>query len=203
MRTWTETPQTNISIAFESVPWSSPDVPAFYLMNTLIGSATAFSSGGPGKGMYCRAVTNLMQQNGFVDSASCINSNFTDSGLFGINIEGPGSHSAELLSVAVEELNRLREPIADGELNRAKNLLKMNIMMALERSDDRLEEIARNFQTFGNLTFHEYCDKIDAVTSDQINRAASKSLAGAPTMVVSGGAVNLVPSATEVSRMLN
>lgn len=107
------------------------------------------------------------------------------------------------MSVAVEELNRLREPIADGELNRAKNLLKMNIMMALERSDDRLEEIARNFQTFGNLTFHEYCDKIDAVTSDQINRAASKSLAGAPTMVVSGGAVNLVPSATEVSRMLN
>jgi hypothetical protein len=29
----------------------------------------------------------------------------------------------------------------------------MNVMMALENSGDRLEEIARNFQTFGNLTF--------------------------------------------------
>jgi len=68
-RTWTESPQTNISLAWESVPWKSSDVPAFYIMQTLIGSATAFSSGGPGKGMYCRAITNLMQQYDFVDSA--------------------------------------------------------------------------------------------------------------------------------------
>jgi len=79
----------------------------------------------------------------------------------------------------------------------------MNVMMALENSGDRLEEIARNFQTFGNLTFQEYTAKIDSVTSDQINRAASKCLAGKPTMVVSGGAVNLVPGITDVSRMLN
>ena len=98
-RTWTESPQTNISLAFESVPWKNRDVPAFYIMQTLIGSATAFSSGGPGKGMYCRAITNLMQQYDFVDSASAINSHFTDSGLFGMQIEGPGSHSAELMQV--------------------------------------------------------------------------------------------------------
>ena len=47
--------------------------------------------------MYCRAITNLMQQHEFVDSASAINSHFTDTGLFGMNIEGPGSHSNELL----------------------------------------------------------------------------------------------------------
>ncbi len=96
-RTWTESPQTNISLVFESVPWKDKNTPAFYLMQTLIGSATAFSSGGPGKGMYCRAITNLMQQYDFVDSASAINSHFTDSGLFGMQIEGPGSHSAELM----------------------------------------------------------------------------------------------------------
>jgi len=62
-------------------------------MNQLIGSATAFSSGGPGKGMHCRAITNMMQRNNFVDSASAINSHFSDSGLFGIQLEGPGSHS--------------------------------------------------------------------------------------------------------------
>jgi processing peptidase subunit alpha len=101
-------------------------------MNTLIGSATAFSSGGPGKGMYCRAITNMMQQNDFVDSASAINSHFTDSGLFGINIEGPGSHSADLMNVAVEELNKLREPIPEQELARAKNILKMNVLLAME-----------------------------------------------------------------------
>lgn len=144
-RTWTESPQTNISLAFESVPWNNEDVHAFYVMNTLIGSATAFSSGGPGKGMYARAVTSLMQNYNFVDSASAINSHFTDSGLFGLNIEGPGSHSAELMAVLLEELHRLREPIPEVELARAKNILKMNVLMAMERQEDRLEEIARNF----------------------------------------------------------
>jgi len=172
-------------------------------MNTLIGNATAFSSGGPGKGMYCRAVTNLMQQNDFVDSASAINSHFTDSGLFGIQVEGPGSHSAELLQVAMEELARLREPISDHELMRAKNILKMNVMMAMERQDDRLEEMARNFMTFGDLNFHQYCEKVDAVTGEQINRAATTLLAGKPTMVVTGGAINMVPTITDVARQLN
>lgn len=202
-RTWTESPQTSISLAFESVPWAHEDVHAFYVMNTLIGSATAFSSGGPGKGMYCRAVTNMMQRNDFVDSASCINSHFTDSGLFGIQVEGPGSHSADLLNVAVDELNRLKEPISDVELNRAKNILKMNVLMAMERADDRLEEIARNFQTFGDLNFHQYCDKIDAVSSEQINRAAARTMSGKPTMVVTGGAINMVPTITDVARQLN
>ena len=71
-----------------------------------------------------------------------------------MTIEGPGSHSAELMSVMVEELNKLREPIPDQELAKAKNLLKMQVLVAMEDQEQRLEEIARNFQTFGNLTFH-------------------------------------------------
>jgi predicted Zn-dependent peptidase len=132
-RTWTETPQTNIMLAFESAPWATTNIPVYYLMSTLIGSATSFSSGGPGKGMYCRAITNLMQKYNFIDGASSINSHFTDSGLFGMSIEGPSSHSQELMSVLLEELNRLKEPISDEELNRTKNILKMNILMSMER----------------------------------------------------------------------
>ena len=202
-RTWTETPQTSITLAFESCSWTSDDVHAYYVMNQLIGSAQAFSTGGPGKGMHCRAITNLMQKHNFVDGASALNTHFSDSGLFGMSIEGPGSHSAELMSVLTEEMNNLRNPIDEVELNRAKNILKMNILMAMERSEDRLEEIARNFMTYGDLTFHQYCDKIDNVTSQQINSVAGKLLSGKPTMLVTGGAINLVPSVTDVARQLN
>lgn len=153
-------------MAFQSVPWRHEDVEAFYVMQTLIGSATGFSSGGPGKGMYCRAITNLMQRHNYVDGASAINTHFTDSGLFGLTISGPGSHSQELMMLAIEELNRLKQNISDEELNRAKNILKMNLLMAMERQEDRLEEIAKNYLTFGDLTFHQYCDRIDAVTSN-------------------------------------
>lgn len=195
-RTWTESPQTNISLAFESVPWASSDQTAFAVMESLIGSVRGFESG-PTR------ANGLMRSSDFVDSASCINSHFSDSGLFGMNIEGPGSHSAELMTVMVEELNKLREPIPDQELARAKNTLKMQVLVAMEDQDTRLEEIARNFQTFGNLTFHQYCDRIDAVTSDQINSAASRVLSGKPTLLVTGSSINLVPGVTDVARMLH
>merc|ERR1719199_1436660 len=136
----------------------------------------------------------VMQSNNFVDGTSPVNVNFSDSGLFGLTIEGPGSHSQELMTTVTEELNSLRTTIDDAALNRAKNNLKMNILSAMERSDDRLEEIARNFMTYGDLTFHQYCDRIDGVSSSDINRVASKVLGGKPTLLVQGGAINLVPS---------
>ena len=107
------------------------------------------------------------------------------------------------MNLAIEELNALKEPIDEVELNRAKNILKMNVLMAMERTEDRLEEIARNFMTFGDLTFHQYCEKIDAVTSSDVNAVASKLLQGKPTLLVTGGAINMVPSVTDVSRQLN
>ena len=107
------------------------------------------------------------------------------------------------MNLAIEELNALKEPIDEVELNRAKNILKMNVLMAMERTDDRLEEIARNFMTYGDLTFHQYCEKIDAVTSSDINSVASKLLQGKPTLLVTGGAINMVSSAADVSRQLN
>lgn len=201
-RTWTESPHTNITLGFQSVPWKHEDLTAFYVANTLIGNATSFSSGGPGKGMYSRAITNMMQRYNFVEGVSGINTHFSDSGLFGMTIEGPGSHSQDLLAVLLEEFNRLKERIPDEELNRAKNILKMNILMSMERQEDRLEEIARNYMTFGDLNFHQYCDKIDQVTSAQINKAMSRVLGGKPTMLVTGGAINLVPSITDVQRQL-
>lgn len=108
-----------------------------------------------------------------------------------------------MLAVALQELDGLRQPISETELTRAKNALKMNFMLAMESSADRLEEVARNYQTHGALTLQNHCQAIDAVTSSDINNAARRVLSGKPTMVVTGGAINLVPSMTDVQRQLN
>jgi predicted Zn-dependent peptidase len=56
--------------------------------------------------------------------------------------------------------------------------------------------------TYGDLTFHQYLDKIENVTSAQINRTAETILSGKPTLLVTGGAINLVPNVTDVQRQL-
>jgi len=196
-RTWTESPQTTIQVAFESCPWGHADVPAFQLMQQLTGNAHAFGTGNHGR------AHSAVKDNAFLDSVSANSSNFTDSGLFGVTVEGAGSHSADLLKVALDQLDSLRQPIDETELARAKNAMKMSFMLAMESSADRLEEVARNYASHGSMTLWQHCEAIDAVTGDQINAAARRVLSGKPTMVVTGGAINMVPSMTEVQRQLN
>jgi predicted Zn-dependent peptidase len=191
-RTWTETPQTNIALAFHSTQWNHEDTAAHHVMNTLIGNSAHGKNRAYG----------VTKRHNFVDNVQSLNHHFSDSGLFGLTVEGAGSHSQDLLNVALEELSNLRNRVGDEELARAKNKLKMQILTGLEKQEDRLEEIAKNFLTFGDLTFHQYCDQIDRVTSEDVNRAASRTLGTKPTMVVTGGAINLVPTITDVQRQL-
>jgi len=48
--------------------------------------------------------------------------------------------------------------VSDEDLAMAKNLLKMHVLTGLENKEDRLEEMARNYNLFGELTFHKYID---------------------------------------------
>jgi predicted Zn-dependent peptidase len=57
-RTFTETPETNIILGYESVSWGHRLMPAFAIIHTMFGSAQGFSIGGPGKGMLNRAYTD-------------------------------------------------------------------------------------------------------------------------------------------------
>lgn len=52
----------------------------------------------------------------FVEKVHGINSHFSDNGLFGVSIEGAGSHSSQLLGTALENLNRLKDKITDEDL---------------------------------------------------------------------------------------
>ena len=66
----------SMQLAYESCAWTSEEIHAYIVMRSIIGNAMAFSSGGPGKGMYCRTITHMMQQYGYVNSASVISSHF-------------------------------------------------------------------------------------------------------------------------------
>jgi len=49
---------------------------------------------------------------------------------------------------------------------------------------------------------NQYLTLIDNVTSEQINKAVEKLLKGRPTLIVTGNAVNLVPSIADIQTKL-
>jgi len=60
----------------------------------------------------------------------------------------------------------------------------------MDRSADRLEEAAKNVNTFGKVLLNEYVNAIDSVKVDQVTKAVSQVLSRRPTFVAVGGGVH-------------
>jgi processing peptidase subunit alpha len=76
-------------MAFPAASSKSPHMELFNILRVMMGSASSFSSGGPGKGMHSRCTRNLLNQVESVEKASFINEHYDQCGLFGLAIGGP------------------------------------------------------------------------------------------------------------------
>lgn len=146
-----DSPLVSLSLCFESVPWTDPDMPLFGVLNGLLGSAKGFSMGGPGKGMYSRATQDIFHRYSFIETVNTINMNFIDSGLFGLTIRGLKENARELSAILANALLELKRGVTNEELQRAKNIFKINILMAMESQESRLEEAVKNVCCVLNL----------------------------------------------------
>ncbi|KAL9121257.1 MAG: hypothetical protein Q9187_002192, partial [Circinaria calcarea] len=128
---------SHIHLAFEALPISSEDIYALATLQTLLGGGGSFSAGGPGKGMYSRLYTNVLNQHGWVESCVAFNHSYMDSGLFGISASCSPTKVAQMLEVMCRELQNLTldtgfSALQAGEVNRAKNQLRSSLLMNLE-----------------------------------------------------------------------
>jgi len=198
-----QTDENNITLvlAFRSAPWGSKDIFALQVLNALLGNSQSYSFGTPGNGLHSRANLNLLNKHSFVDSASTVNFNFSDAGLFGISVTGSASNANELLQAATAELKGLTT-ISKEELQRAKNVAKANILNSLGRQKDRLEEAVKNVKVFGKIAFDQYADQIDSVTADQISNVIGAIISSRPTLVAEGGEVARLPSLDRIENMV-
>ncbi|KAL2429320.1 Mitochondrial-processing peptidase subunit alpha [Exophiala dermatitidis] len=196
-------PLSHVHIAFEALPISSEDIYAQATLQTLLGGGGSFSAGGPGKGMYSRLYTNVLNQHGWVESCVAFNHSYTDSGLFGIAGACEPGRVGHMVDVMCRELQALTlesgfPSLQLAEVNRAKNQLRFSLLMNLESRLVELEDLGRQVQVHGRkVGVKEMCAKIDALTVSDLRRVAKQILTGqvhnrghgtgAPTVVIQEG----------------
>ncbi|HXM31254.1 MAG TPA: insulinase family protein, partial [Xanthobacteraceae bacterium] len=91
--------------------------------------------------------------------------------------------SGELLDVVIAELAAAAEKADGVEIDRAKAMMKVSLLMALESSGARADQIARQILVYGRpVPLEELVRRIDAVTVEDV-RAAGRALiaSGRPT----------------------
>ncbi|RUP29538.1 Metalloenzyme, LuxS/M16 peptidase-like protein [Jimgerdemannia flammicorona] len=179
-------PHTHMQIAFEGLPIHNPDLYALATLQILLGGGGSFSAGGPGKGMYSRLFTNVLNQYHWVESCVAFNHCYTDSGLFGISASCRSEYNNLLLEVVCHELDLVTRSdmgpkgVTEPELRRAKNQLKSSLLMNLESRMVQLEDLGRQVQVAGKKTpVAEMLAKIEEVDLETLRRVAGMVVRGA------------------------
>lgn len=191
---------THIHLGFEGLAIGDDDIYALATLQTLLGGGGSFSAGGPGKGMYSRLYTNVLNQYGWVESCIAFNHSYSDSGLFGIAASCYPGRTAKMLEIMCGQLHALTldtgfAALGPYEVNRAKNQLRSALLMNMESRMVELEDLGRQVQAHGHkVPVHEMTRKISDITIEDLRRVAKKVVggmvenkgrgSGAPTVVL-------------------
>lgn len=175
-------PFTHTLLSFESSSFMKDDIYPTSVLQMLLGGGDSFSAGGPGKGMYSRLYTNILNKFYWVDKAVAENSSYSDSGLFTVHLATPTMAIPAIVDAIGYELRSLISDIGSKashnnsrltqlELDRAKNQLRAALFMNLESPVVHLEDIGRQVQMKGSRSSTaEMSDKIEQVKIEDVER---------------------------------
>ena len=191
-----ELDQVHVVLGFPSVGYGDPDYYPVLLLSTLLGG-----------GMSSRLFQEVREKRGLVYSIYSFNAPFQDSGLFGIYAGTGEDEASELMPVTLDELRKVQraggpDTVRQDELDRARAQLKSSLLMSLESTGSRCEQLARQLQVFGRIIpTAETVARINAVTLDDVRRAAARLFRGTPTLTALGP-VSRIPTLGEVAERL-
>jgi predicted Zn-dependent peptidase len=158
-----ELEQSHLCLGVSSYPQSHDARYSSYVLNTLLGGS-----------MSSRLFQNVREKRGLAYAVFSGLSAYRDAGSFTIYAGCANEAVGEVIDLVVEELRGLRQtPVADAELQRAKDHLKGSLMLSLENTASRMSHLARQEIYFDRqFGLDETLHGIERVTADDVQRVA-------------------------------
>ena len=155
--------QNHICIGFEGVPMCSEK----RYVNALLGT-------GLGGGMSSRLFQSVREQNGLCYSIYSYHTAHTDAGLFSVYTALGQETEERAVELILQECRNLAEHGPDrAELSRCKEQAKTSVLLGLESTASRMNQIARGEMFFGyNPEVEEVISLYDAVTEQDVAELA-------------------------------
>ncbi|XP_036816613.1 cytochrome b-c1 complex subunit 2, mitochondrial isoform X3 [Oncorhynchus mykiss] len=122
--------------------------------------------------------------------ASAFNSNYSDSGLFGVYTISQSAAAGDVIKAAISQVKAVTGGVSEADLTRAKTQLKAEYLMSLESSEGLLD--AMGSQALSGGVYHSpeaIAQKIDSVSATDVANAANKFVSGKKSMASSGNLI--------------
>jgi predicted Zn-dependent peptidase len=159
--------QAHLALAMEGLPQRDPLLFSLQVFSNIMGG-----------GMSSRLFQEVREIRGLCYTISSFHMAYSDTGFFGIYAGTDDNDAPELMQVVIDQLERAVSTITEEEVARAKAQMKAGLLMALESSSARAEQLARQIMIYGRpLPLSEIVAKIEAVTVDSTQQAGRALLA--------------------------
>jgi predicted Zn-dependent peptidase len=160
-----ELEQVHIAMALPGVAVTDPTLYSLQVFTNILGG-----------GMSSRLFQEARERRGLCYSIYSFHIPYSDTGMFGLYAGTDAADTAELMRVIVGEIAGTADTLSEPEIARAKAQMKAGLLMALESSGARIEQLARQMITRGRpMTVEELVEKVEAVTVETA-RAAGRAL---------------------------
>jgi hypothetical protein len=192
----------NLSVALKTPQSNAQSHIPLAVLQMLLGGGGSFSAGGPGKGMYSRLYTQLLNRYHWLEHARAFTIDYQVGGLFGINASCHPKYAPNLIKILLEYLSvKAADALTTEELSRAKNQLKSAILMGLETRSLSLESFAEQLSAGKYLDAHELCTQIDATNENDLRAVLKQINLNAEVSVVAQGQTGSVPTFGSISQL--
>ncbi len=155
-----------------------------------------------GGGMSSRLFQEIREERGLVYSIDTFMSAFADTGLFGVYAGTGTGQIEELIPALCDQITGLAGSLREDEVARSRAQLKSSLLMALESTGARCEQVAQHLLIFGRvLPIDEMVARIDAIDTEQIGALARQIFSVSPVLAAVGPLAKLEPYDTITQRL--
>jgi predicted Zn-dependent peptidase len=157
--------QVQLCLGVPAPPIGDESRYATLLLNTILGG-----------GMSSRLFQTVREERGLVYAIYSDLAPYRDTGSLCVYAGTSSDRALQVIDLIMEEFRRLKtEPLQPGELRRAQDQLKGNLLLSLESSMSRMSNLARQqmyFERFFGLD--EIIDRVEAVTEEEVMAMATE-----------------------------
>jgi predicted Zn-dependent peptidase len=159
--------QVHIALALQGVPVCDAQLYSLQVFTSVLGG-----------GMSSRLFQEVREIRGLCYTIQAFHMPYSDIGLFGLYAGTDEADAPELMRVVIDQIANATETLNETEIARAKAQMKAGLLMALESSEARLGQMARQMLAYGRpIPLAEIVARVEAVTVDSA-RAAGRALIG-------------------------
>lgn len=171
-----ELSEVHLCVGVEGIPQASNDRYVLFLLNTILGA-----------GVSSRLFQEIREKRGLVYSIYSYVTSYLDTGVWAVYAGTGRKKITEVIELILKELKELAATLTDVELQRAKNQLKGNLILGLESTSSRMQNIARQEIYYGRYySPSEIIKEIDAITPGQVKELSEKLIGQNITLTVLG-----------------